>query len=60
VMVTEKGGMTLEEAERMTPKQIMDRLMGLPTKKIHCSVLGDQALKSAIADFKNKKSQLKN
>jgi len=54
VMVTEKGGMAIDEALKLTPKQIMDRLLGLPTRKIHCSVLGDQALKSAIADFKSK------
>ena len=54
VMVTENGGMTIAKALKLTPKQIMDRLMGLPTRKIHCSVLGDQALKSAIADFKLK------
>ncbi len=56
VMITEKGGMKLEEAEKITAKDILDRLGGLPPNKIHCSVLGDQALKAAIKDYrKNEK-----
>ncbi|MBU0980166.1 MAG: iron-sulfur cluster assembly scaffold protein [Nanoarchaeota archaeon] len=53
-MVTEKGGMTLEEAEKIRPKDIIKRLGGLPPLKVHCSVLGDQALRAAIADYKKK------
>jgi NifU-like protein len=44
-------GMTLEEAARITPKQIMEYLGGLPTAKVHCSVLGDKALRAAIDDY---------
>jgi len=55
-MVTENGGMTLEEAEKIKPMDIVTRLEGLPTKKIHCSVLGDQALRDAIKNYKEKKS----
>lgn len=51
VMVTEDGGMTLDEALSMTPNQITDRLGGLPDIKIHCSVLGDKALRSAIENY---------
>lgn len=54
VMVTEKGGMKLLDAEKLTPKQITKRLKGLPTIKIHCSVLGDQALRKAIKDYRKK------
>ena len=51
VMVTEDGGMKLDEALAITPQQIMDRLGGLPDIKIHCSVLGDKALRSAINNY---------
>lgn len=52
-MVTEKGGMKLSQAYKITPKQITDRLGGLPLRKVHCSVLGDQALRKAIDNYKN-------
>jgi NifU-like protein involved in Fe-S cluster formation/bacterioferritin-associated ferredoxin len=51
VMVTEKGGRTIEEALKITPNDIIARLSGLPTRKIHCSVLGDKALEAAINDY---------
>ena len=55
-MITEKGGMNIRDAEKITPKDILERLHGLPPNKIHCSVLGDQALRAAIANYrKNKK-----
>lgn len=54
VMVLENGGMTLEKAEKITPQDILKRLGGLPEIKIHCSVLGDQALRAAIEDYKKK------
>ena len=44
-------GMTLNEAAAITPKQIMEYLGGLPEAKVHCSVLGDKALRSAIDDY---------
>lgn len=48
-------GMTLEEAYKLTPKAIMDKLGGLPEHKFHCSVLGDKALRAAIDDYLEKK-----
>lgn len=54
VMVLEKP-MTLDEAEKITPMDILKRLGGLPDIKIHCSVLGDQALRAAMEDYKRKK-----
>jgi NifU-like protein involved in Fe-S cluster formation/bacterioferritin-associated ferredoxin len=51
VMVLENGGMKIEDALSIKPQDIMKRLGGLPNRKIHCSVLGDKALQSAINDF---------
>ncbi len=51
VMVTDNGGMTLEEAYKITPEMVMSKLGGLPANKIHCSVLGDKALREAINDY---------
>lgn len=51
VMVTENGGLTLEEARKLKPQDIMNRLGGLPARKFHCSVLCDKALRDAINDF---------
>ncbi len=57
VMVTEKKGMKLENALKLAPKDIMDRLGGLPERKVHCSVLGDKALREAINDYFRKTKQ---
>lgn len=51
VIVTENGGMTLEEARHVKPQMIMERLGGLPNRKFHCSVLCDKALRDAINDY---------
>lgn len=48
VMVTENDGLPIEEALKITPQNIMQRLGGLPNRKVHCSVLGDKALRQAI------------
>ena len=47
-------GKSLDEAMEMTPAMITEALGGLPSRKIHCSVLGDQALKKAIGDYRSK------
>jgi len=55
-MITENGGMTIDEARKIKPADILERLGGLPKNKVHCSVLGDQALRAAIDDYeKNSK-----
>jgi NifU-like protein involved in Fe-S cluster formation len=54
-MITEKGGMKIEDALKLSGKDIMDRLGGLPAIKIHCSVLGDRALREAIKDYEKNK-----
>lgn len=47
-------GMTIDEALDLTNKQIINELGGLPAVKIHCSVLADHAIKSAIYDYAQK------
>ena len=48
-------GKTIDEALKFTNKAVMEALDGLPPVKIHCSVLAEQAIKSAIADYYTKK-----
>ena len=47
-------GRTIEEALKLTNKSVIVELGGLPPAKIHCSVLAEQAVKSAIADYYRK------
>ena len=51
VMVTENGGMPIAEALKVKPQHIMERLGGLPNRKIHCSVLADKAFRKAVNDY---------
>ncbi len=47
-------GMTLDQAYAITAKDILKELDGLPDNKVHCSVLGDKALRAAIDDYYRK------
>lgn len=47
-------GRTIEDALKLTNKQVVDELGGLPPQKIHCSVLAEEAIKAAIADYYDK------
>ncbi|MGE5197048.1 MAG: Fe-S cluster assembly scaffold protein NifU [Deltaproteobacteria bacterium] len=54
-MVTEMvKGKTIEEALKITNKAVAEALGGLPAIKLHCSVLAEQALRSALADYYRK------
>ena len=48
-------GKTIKEALAMTNKVVIEALEGLPPAKIHCSVLAEQGIKSAIADYYTRK-----
>ena len=47
-------GKTIKEALRLTNRAVADALDGLPPVKMHCSVLAEQAVKSAIYDYANR------
>ncbi|MDR3171490.1 MAG: iron-sulfur cluster assembly scaffold protein [Treponema sp.] len=44
-------GMSIADAYRIKPQDLVEKLGGLPENKIHCSVLGDKALRAAIDDY---------
>jgi nitrogen fixation NifU-like protein len=52
-------GKTIEEALKIKKDDIVEELGGLPAQKVHCSVLGLDALKKAIEDYQSKKDQSK-
>ncbi len=47
-------GSTLEEALKFSNKAVVEALDGLPPVKVHCSLLAEQAVKAAIADYYRK------
>jgi nitrogen fixation NifU-like protein len=54
-MLTEMiKGKTVDEARAITNQQVAEALDGLPAVKIHCSVMAEQAVKSALDDYAKK------
>ena len=47
-------GKTIKEALSITNKVVVDALDGLPSEKLHCSVLAEQGIKAAIQDYYEK------
>ncbi|MCL2054145.1 MAG: Fe-S cluster assembly scaffold protein NifU [Oscillospiraceae bacterium] len=44
-------GKTIDEALKISNKEVIATLDGLPAQKLHCSVLAEQAVKSAVSDY---------
>ena len=44
-------GASLDDALKLTNKAVVEALDGLPEVKLHCSVLAEQAIKSALSDY---------
>jgi len=44
-------GKSIDEALKLTNKAVVEALDGLPPAKLHCSVLAEEAIKSAISDY---------
>ena len=44
----------MEEALKLTNKAVAEALDGLPAHKMHCSVLAEEAIKSALKDYYDK------
>ena len=49
-------GKSVNDAVELTNKAVVEALGGLPPVKVHCSVLAEQAIKSALYDYAQKKS----
>jgi len=49
-------GKSIEEAKKVTNKDVAEALEGLPKNKLHCSNLGADALHVAIRDYEDKKA----
>jgi nitrogen fixation protein NifU and related proteins len=57
VVIELAKGKTVQEALKITNKDVVDELGGLPAIKVHCSLLAEQALTEAIYDYMKKKGK---
>ena len=48
-------GKPVSEAMQLTNKAVAEALDGLPDYKMHCSVLAEEAIRSALEDYESKK-----
>ncbi len=53
MLSTMVNGMKVDNALKIKPQDILDKLGGLPPRKVHCSVLGDKALREAINNYRD-------
>ncbi len=51
-------GKTVEEALKLTNKDVINELGGLPPVKLHCSVLAEEAIRNAVADYYRSEGKL--
>jgi nitrogen fixation protein NifU and related proteins len=57
-MTTELAkGLTLKEAAQLDEEQVVEALNGLPENKVKCSVLAPEALRQALAEYEQKRSE---
>ena len=49
------AGMTLEQAAALTNSEVAEALGGLPPAKLHCSVLAEDAIRAALADYSRRR-----
>lgn len=47
-------GKSLDEALELTNRAVLEALDGLPPVKVHCSVLAEEAIAAAVADYRNR------
>ena len=57
VMILQNGGIKINDALKITPKDIADYIGGIPPRKFHCSVLAHKAFREAVNDYFEKSGQ---
>ncbi|MBP3881448.1 MAG: Fe-S cluster assembly scaffold protein NifU [Lachnospiraceae bacterium] len=50
-------GQPLSEVRKLTNKAVTEALDGLPAHKLHCSVLAEEAIQAALADYEKRKTE---
>ena len=50
-------GKTVEDALKLTNKDVIEMLDELPAQKLHCSVLAEEAIKAAVEDYQGKQGK---
>ncbi len=51
-------GKTIEEALKLTNREVAEALGGLPLEKIHCSLLAEEGIRAAIEDYRRRRQGL--